>query len=109
MPPLPFDIPSYRLMTDKCINSIDRAVLNEELLDRAAASKDTRLFFRHKVQSIDFDQKTMIVRDLTRGTDSDVPFDLCIGADGSYSLVRRQMMRVVRSVGPLLDSISAFY
>jgi 2-polyprenyl-6-methoxyphenol hydroxylase-like FAD-dependent oxidoreductase len=25
-------------------------------------------------------------------------FDLCIGADGSFSIVRRQLMRAVRSV-----------
>ena len=30
--------------------------------------------------------------------DVEVSFDFCIGADGSYSNVRRQMMRVMRYV-----------
>lgn len=33
-----------------------------------------------------------------KGKDVTVSFDFCIGADGSYSNVRRQMMRVMRCV-----------
>lgn len=56
------------------------------------------MFFEHKVQFIDFDKKEMTVRDLNGTKDLTVHFDLCVGADGSYSLVRRQMMKVVRFV-----------
>jgi kynurenine 3-monooxygenase len=55
-----------------------------------------RIFFGHKVQSIDFDQRTMLVHDSDEGKDIRVAFDFCIGADGSYSVVRRQLMRVIR-------------
>lgn len=78
------------------INSIDRAVLNQGLLDEVEAFPGVKLFFRHKVQNIDFDGKKMTARDLETGRDVEAHFDLCIGADGSYSVVRRQMMRVMR-------------
>ncbi|KAK7014931.1 kynurenine 3-monooxygenase [Favolaschia claudopus] len=48
----------------QCINSIDRALLNESLLDNAASSPNIRLFFQHKVQFVDFDKKTMTVLDV---------------------------------------------
>lgn len=82
----------------QCINSIDRAVLNEGLLEEAAASENVRLFFNHKVVSADFDNKKITVQDTVSNREFQVPFDFCIGADGSYSIIRRQMMRVVRCV-----------
>ncbi|KAJ7172573.1 hypothetical protein C8R46DRAFT_1161974 [Mycena filopes] len=80
----------------QCINSIDRALLNESLLDEAASSPNIRLFFQHKVQFVDFDKKNMTVLDVVNGATLSVEFDFCVGADGSYSVIRRQMMKVVR-------------
>lgn len=80
----------------QCINSIDRSLLNEGLLDDAAASPNVRVFFNHRVIAADFDDKTLAIRDTTSNTEKSTMFDLCIGADGSYSVIRRQMMRVVR-------------
>ncbi|KAF9246191.1 hypothetical protein BU15DRAFT_84987 [Melanogaster broomeanus] len=80
----------------QCINSIDRALLNEDLLQEASAVPNIRLFFNHKVLSVDFDERTMIIRDISSGTEVRAVFHLCIGADGSYSNIRRQLMRVVR-------------
>lgn len=82
----------------QCINSIDRALLNEGLLEEASSLPNIHIFFNHKIQSVDFDGRQMVVRDLTTQKDVQVPFGFCIGADGSYSVIRRQMMRVVRSV-----------
>ncbi|PFH50664.1 hypothetical protein AMATHDRAFT_47691 [Amanita thiersii Skay4041] len=79
----------------QCINSIDRALLNEELIQEAASS-NIRIFFKHKVISADFDQRTLIIHSIDDNKDLTVNFDLCVGADGSYSIIRRQMMRVVR-------------
>lgn len=56
-----------------------------------------KVFFNHKIVNIDFDARDMSVKDET-ARELRVAFDLCIGADGSYSVVRRQMMRVVRYV-----------
>jgi kynurenine 3-monooxygenase len=40
----------------------------------------------------------MTVSDVANGANHFVGFDFCVGADGSYSVVRRQMMKVVRHV-----------
>ncbi|KAF9483907.1 FAD/NAD(P)-binding domain-containing protein [Pholiota conissans] len=80
----------------QCINSIDRSLLNEGLLEQADASPNIRAFFNHRVIAADFDKKEIIIRDTTTNQEYSTNFDLCIGADGSYSVVRRQMMRVVR-------------
>lgn len=83
---------------DQCINSIDRGLLNEALLDEASKSPNVRVFFQHKVQYVDFDNKVMTLRDVNNSQDVKIDFDFCVGADGSYSVVRRQMMKVVRYV-----------
>jgi kynurenine 3-monooxygenase len=54
------------------------------------------IFFRHKVQAVDFDRRVLTALNQEGNHDIQVEFDLCIGADGSYSVVRRQMQRVVR-------------
>ncbi|CAK5264262.1 unnamed protein product [Mycena citricolor] len=84
----------------QCINSIDRALLNESLLEHAASLENTQIFFQHKVQAVDFDRKSMTVIDTAAGSERPVEFDFCIGADGSYSVIRRQLMRVLRHVHP---------
>ncbi|KAG6911459.1 hypothetical protein DXG01_014533 [Tephrocybe rancida] len=85
------------LVPGQCINSIDRALLNEELLQEASASPNISIFFKHKVVAAYFDQKRITMRNLESGQEFPVDFDFCIGADGSYSVIRRQMMRVVSS------------
>ncbi|KAJ7905400.1 FAD/NAD-binding domain-containing protein [Mycena olivaceomarginata] len=81
----------------QCINSIDRALLNESLLEEASASPNVQIFFQHKVQFVDFDKKNMTVMDVAGGGATHlVDFDFCVGADGSYSVIRRQMMKAVR-------------
>ena len=80
----------------QCINSIDRALFNEVLLDEATATTNIRVFFNCKVITADFDNKTMEVQETVSKKDFSVDFDLCIGADGSYSTILRQMMRATR-------------
>jgi len=54
------------------------------------------VYFEHKVRSVDFENKAMTIYDAIQSQELHVRFDLCVGADGSYSTIRRQMMRVVR-------------
>lgn len=89
----------------QCINSIDRALLNEDLLEEVSVVPNVRLFFNHKVLTLDFDKRTIAIRDIDSQRDVRTTFDLCIGADGSYSIVRRQLMRVVRCVNLLLAGV----
>ncbi|KAI0724076.1 FAD/NAD-P-binding domain-containing protein [Fomitopsis betulina] len=80
----------------QCINSIGRAFMNEDLLSEALAVPNVSTFFDHRVVSLDFDQGVMIVRNAADKENKEVPFDFCVGADGAHSIVRRQLMRVVR-------------
>lgn len=67
-------------------------------MDEAEAVPNIRLNFEHKVTAADLDQRELVVWDGSSGAEHRVGFDLCIGADGSYSVIRRQLMRVVRLV-----------
>ncbi|KAH7107576.1 FAD/NAD-binding domain-containing protein [Auriculariales sp. MPI-PUGE-AT-0066] len=78
----------------QCINSIDRSLLNDRLLDEAAASPYITISFKHKLTQADFDARRLEFQ--TPAGPHKAQFDLCVGSDGSYSNVRRQMMRFVR-------------
>ena len=67
-------------------------------MDEASQIPNIKIFFKYKVQSVDFDQKIMVIRDMVSSQDVQIKFDFCIGADGSYSVIRRQLMRIVRFV-----------
>lgn len=84
------------LKKKKNINSIDRRVLNERLLEEALAHAGIRAYFRHKLVTADLEGKSLSFHSEDQNQAVTVTFDLCIGADGSYSNVRRQMMRVMR-------------
>lgn len=70
--------------------------MNEDLLSEALAVPNVSAFFEHKVVSLDFDEDIMIVRNAADKDNKEVPFNFCVGADGAHSIVRRQLMRVVR-------------
>lgn len=76
------------------INSIDRGLLNIGLLDELSRYDNIHIHFRTKLTTVDFNSR--VATFTTNDKSFDVNFDLCVGADGSYSNVRRQMMRVVR-------------
>ncbi|KAL5529229.1 hypothetical protein ACEPAG_5213 [Sanghuangporus baumii] len=80
----------------QCINAIDRGLLNEGLLGEVLAHPDIRVFFEHKLTTADFDSRVLTFHDSAGNKDVQVNFDFCVGADGSYSNVRRQLMRCVR-------------
>ncbi|KAJ3043069.1 kynurenine 3-monooxygenase, mitochondrial precursor [Rhizophlyctis rosea] len=76
------------------INSIDRKLLNEHLLDSAEKLPNVKLHFEHEMTQCDFDSKTVSFMKID-GTKVTAKADLIIGADGAYSRVRQQMMRKV--------------
>jgi len=80
----------------QCINSIDRALLNEDLLEEALSTPNIQVFFKRKISTIDFDNRKLQLEDLDAQQTKIIPFDFCVGADGTYSVVRRSLMRVVR-------------
>ncbi|PAV23635.1 FAD NAD-P-binding domain-containing [Pyrrhoderma noxium] len=83
----------------QCINSIDRKLLNEGLLEDVLTHPEINVFFQHKLSTADFDKRTLTFHNLDSKSghaEVQVDFDFCIGADGSYSNVRLQLMRSVR-------------
>ncbi|KAG8884750.1 kynurenine 3-monooxygenase, mitochondrial precursor, partial [Tulasnella sp. 403] len=76
----------------QCLNSVARGIVNEQLLDKATAHPFITVFFQHKLVAVDFHARvaTFSIPQSTDGgilvqTQINASFDLCIGADGSYS------------------------
>ncbi|KAL1923369.1 uncharacterized protein VTP21DRAFT_8349 [Calcarisporiella thermophila] len=78
------------------INSVDRAKLNELLLDSAEQMENVQLHFEHTLKRCDFDAGKAEFEIGDTGERLAVNADLIIGADGAYSSVRNQLMRVIR-------------
>ncbi|KAF7337739.1 FAD/NAD(P)-binding domain-containing protein [Mycena sanguinolenta] len=75
-----------------CLYSIERGLLNIILLEAAASVPDITIHFLHKAQSVDFDNNTLRLVNSVSGQEFDDHFDLCIGADGSHSVIRHRLM-----------------
>ncbi|KAF7337695.1 Kynurenine 3-monooxygenase [Mycena sanguinolenta] len=75
-----------------CLYSIERGLLNIILLEAAASVPDIAIHFLHKAQSVDFDNNTLHLVNSVSGQEFDDRFDLCIGADGSHSVIRHHLM-----------------
>lgn len=73
------------------INAVDRARLNELLVDAAEKMDNVSLHFEHRLKSIDFEKNQLMFEN-----GSVHHADLIIGADGAYSRTRAQIMRRVR-------------
>ena len=74
---------------------MDRGLINKTFQAALRKSDRIQVFYEHKLTQADFDNRVLTFVDAT-GTEVLVGFDFCVGADGSYSNVRRQLMRVVR-------------
>ncbi|KAI9305395.1 hypothetical protein BJ944DRAFT_161847 [Cunninghamella echinulata] len=78
------------------INAVDRARLNEILLDKVEEWSNVSIYFGHKVLNIDFESGSM---EFLQGSDQErvTRFaDLIIGADGANSKVRTLINRNIR-------------
>ncbi|EED16303.1 kynurenine 3-monooxygenase, putative [Talaromyces stipitatus ATCC 10500] len=99
----------------QAINSIDRATLNNALLDELEKTPNVKLFFNHKLTGADFHaRKAWFERripedehkidhthapgsvDFDRAPEVEVSFDFLIGADGAHSASRYHMMKYAR-------------
>jgi 2-polyprenyl-6-methoxyphenol hydroxylase-like FAD-dependent oxidoreductase len=115
----------YDAKRGQCINSISRPILNQRLLE--ALPEGIKIRFETKLDRVDFTKRLAwgkrsgkgkkrpgqedddgavgspaALQTDDRGVDQDgTGFDLIIGADGSWSKVRSEMMRVERYVSVL--------
>ncbi|KAI8983849.1 hypothetical protein BDB01DRAFT_843161 [Pilobolus umbonatus] len=80
---------------DEHINAVDRAKLNELLLDAAEKMEGVSVYFDHRITGVDLDNNTLEFK--TRENEvKHAKVDWIIGADGAYSKVRSEMMRRMR-------------
>ncbi|TPX45929.1 kynurenine 3-monooxygenase [Synchytrium endobioticum] len=80
---------------NECINSVDRRLINEHLLNIIEPLPNVRLHFDHTLIQCDFDGKTMLFG-LQDGAQVTRHADLVVGTDGAFSRVRHQLMRATR-------------
>lgn len=84
------------------INSIDRAKLNESLLDEIETFNENavdpiKLKFEHKITNLSFKTRGASLECAVKdGVKKNFDFDFVIGADGAYSNVRYQMQKYIR-------------
>lgn len=81
---------------EECINSIDRNLLNQSILSEAEQRPNVTVYFNKKLVKARFDDSTLVFQDTNTHETLEVKPDLTIGADGSYSQVRQQIMRCTR-------------
>ncbi|KAJ3024531.1 UNVERIFIED_CONTAM: hypothetical protein HDU68_008029 [Siphonaria sp. JEL0065] len=79
----------------EAINSVDRKLVNQHLLNMAEKNKNVTLKFQYEVLSIDFDKKVLSFKK-PDGTVIKATADLIVGTDGAFSRVRRELQRVTR-------------
>ncbi|KAI0868215.1 FAD/NAD(P)-binding domain-containing protein [Hypoxylon argillaceum] len=86
----------------RTIFAVDRAGLNERLLDILDEMPNVKFFFNHKLTGADFKQRKAWFEFRDQSTTSDRPaeieidFDFMIGADGAHSAVRYHLMKYTR-------------
>ncbi|KAF2877146.1 hypothetical protein BDV95DRAFT_481878 [Massariosphaeria phaeospora] len=83
----------------KSLLAMDRTVLNKTLLDHLESLPNVHLFFNHKLVGADFKNHTAWLEHHTPSssspTETEIKFDLLIGADGAHSAVRYHLMKFV--------------
>ncbi|KAI8616518.1 hypothetical protein BC830DRAFT_1167744 [Chytriomyces sp. MP71] len=80
---------------NEAINSVDRKLVNEHLLNKIQNMSNVAIKFHHELLSIDFEKKIINFKK-SDGTVYKASADLIVGADGAYSRVRRELLRVTR-------------
>ncbi|KAI3340753.1 FAD/NAD(P)-binding domain-containing protein [Ustulina deusta] len=86
----------------RTIYAVDRAGLNERLLDILDDMPNVKFFFNHKLTGADFKKRKawFEFRDQTatsnRPAEIEIDFDFMIGADGAHSAVRYHLMKFTR-------------
>lgn len=85
----------YGQREHEVIYSVSRELLNSLMMTAAEEHERVNVMFEHDCETIDFDKKQILFRDLASDSDRRVEYDILIGCDGAGSRVRRQMMPLV--------------
>ncbi|MCG8405245.1 MAG: FAD-dependent monooxygenase [Phycisphaerales bacterium] len=76
--------------------SVSRGGLNVILINAAEKLENVRVHFNHKCVDLDLDAPEAVFEERQSGETRRTQADIIIGADGTFSAVRRRMMRVDR-------------
>ena len=82
---------SYGQKAEEVIYSVSRAGLVSLLRDEAESTGNVIFNFKHKLESIDFDDNTIEITDQVENKKNQHHFDILLGTDGAGSKVRRLM------------------
>lgn len=86
----------YGQKAEEVIYSVSRRDLNSLMMTAAEVAPPVNVYFRQKVEEIDFQQKTLAVRDLDSNQLRSESYELLIGADGAGSAVRQALIPFVQ-------------
>ena len=75
------------------LHGVKRSGLNIALIEAAEELPEVTLFFEEQLLSIDKQRNVLTFCNARTGVRHDVPSDVTIGADGTFSAVRQQMFR----------------
>ncbi|RIB15961.1 hypothetical protein C2G38_1971065 [Gigaspora rosea] len=79
----------------ECIYSVERKALLELLLNTTKKFTNIKIYFQHRMKTCNFDLGLLEFENVAEEIKVRYTADLIIGADGAYSSVRSQLMRVV--------------
>ncbi|KAF9362190.1 kynurenine 3-monooxygenase, mitochondrial precursor [Mortierella sp. NVP85] len=80
----------------ECINSVDRAKLNEDLITAAESMNNVQVTFNHMLRRADLDKGILELENRATKEIVKEEADLIIGCDGAHSSVRSSLMRYIR-------------
>ncbi len=87
---------SYGTEPGHVINSVGRAALNAALVTAAEKSPNVRIAFGQRCTGVDLESAAVSLTDARTGATSTARGDAVVGADGAFSAVRAQMLRLDR-------------
>ncbi|KAF9435918.1 kynurenine 3-monooxygenase, mitochondrial precursor [Entomortierella beljakovae] len=80
----------------ECINSVDRAKLNEDLITAAEGLNNVKISFNVTLKRADLDKGKLELQNRETKETVTAEADFIIGCDGAFSAVRNSLMRHVR-------------
>ena len=82
----------YGQKESEVINSVSRGSLNKVLLDKAGEYDNVQIVFNHRCVGYDSQASTLKFVDDSTGRSESISAEVVIGADGSWSLIRKTML-----------------
>ena len=83
----------YGQRPEEVIYSVSRRDLNRLMITKAEEAPPVNVMFNQQLESIDFENKLLHVKDLSDDQTARSPFELIIGADGAGSPTRRSLLQ----------------